>query len=295
MRKSPLISIIIPTFNDKDVVCDAIDSSLTQTYNPVEVIVIDDGSSDGTGTQLKDRYGSRIRYIYQDNRGLAGARNAGIRIASGKYLQFLDADDVIHCDKISCLYEALKNASYLALAYCDYRRTNLHDGSEYPFQRMSPVLQEERQFHDLMMKWETKVSIPHHCFLFSTNIFHEYNISYDEELPNHEDWACLMDIFALKPDIIYIDKVLANYRFRRESMCTNRMLMRIGYLMAIEKQIEKRMKDVEIARKLKLRAKQIRYLYRDESRFAEILERCHPTIKKYYVNHVPFRIHRLLD
>lgn len=104
MNSNPLVSIVIPTFNRKCFVCEAIDSCLAQTYQNCEVIVIDDGSRDGTGDHLREVYGDRIRYIHQENQGPAIARNRGIWAARGEYIHFLDADDQLVATKVeTCL------------------------------------------------------------------------------------------------------------------------------------------------------------------------------------------------
>src|SRR6478735_1141484 len=89
------VSIIIPTFNRVTKVVNAIDSVLNQVYptEAREVIVVDDGSSDGTGDVLARRYGSRIRLLRQSNSGPSAARNTGIDVAQHELLAFLDSDD----------------------------------------------------------------------------------------------------------------------------------------------------------------------------------------------------------
>ncbi|MBN1136112.1 MAG: glycosyltransferase [Anaerolineae bacterium] len=89
------VSIIIPTFNRAGLVQEAIDSVLCQDLASVEVVVVDDGSTDGTGEALRARYGERIHYCYQSNRGRSAARNLGIQVSSGHYLLFLDSDDLL--------------------------------------------------------------------------------------------------------------------------------------------------------------------------------------------------------
>ncbi len=93
MPKIPKVSIIIPTFNREDLVGQAVDSALAQTHPACEVIVVDDGSTDGTPGVLT-HYEGRITAIRQENKGLSGARNTGIRAASGEYVGFLDSDDL---------------------------------------------------------------------------------------------------------------------------------------------------------------------------------------------------------
>ena len=93
-----LVSVVIPTFNYGRFVGDAVESALGQTYPHLEVIVVDDGSTDDTQRILK-RFKSRIRYVYQNNRGLSAARNTGVRLANGDWVALLDADDRWHPHK----------------------------------------------------------------------------------------------------------------------------------------------------------------------------------------------------
>lgn len=98
LTKLPLVSIIIPAYNVADYLADCLESVFKQTYNPFEVIVIDDGSTDHTATICQNF--PKVRYVYQKNQGPNAARNHGISLAKGTYLSFLDADDTIPFDKI---------------------------------------------------------------------------------------------------------------------------------------------------------------------------------------------------
>ena len=86
------VSVIIPTYNRAPYVVKAVESVLSQTFKDFELIVVDDGSTDGTRTAL-DSYAGRIKYVYQNNSGVSAARNAGISMATGKWVAFLDSDD----------------------------------------------------------------------------------------------------------------------------------------------------------------------------------------------------------
>jgi glycosyltransferase involved in cell wall biosynthesis len=90
---APLVSIVIPTYNRDDLVAQAVDSALAQTHPRCEVVVVDDGSTDRTQEVLA-RYAGKIVAIRQENTGLAGARNTGIRAATGEFVGFLDSDDL---------------------------------------------------------------------------------------------------------------------------------------------------------------------------------------------------------
>lgn len=97
--QQPLISCIVPVYNGELYLREAIDSILAQSYRPFEVIVVDDGSTDGTG-DVTASYGDRLRYRWQPNGGPAAARNTGLNLAQGKFVAFLDADDLWHPEKL---------------------------------------------------------------------------------------------------------------------------------------------------------------------------------------------------
>lgn len=121
----PKVSIIIPTYNYGDFICDAIDSVLSQTFQNHEIIVIDDGSTDNTVDILK-KYEDNISYYYQNNKGPASARNLGIKNSKGDYICFLDADDVFLPDKLEIQLSLFENSSNknLALLYSDFYVVN---------------------------------------------------------------------------------------------------------------------------------------------------------------------------
>ncbi|MEO7192517.1 MAG: glycosyltransferase [Vicinamibacterales bacterium] len=99
-QRSPLISVVLTTFNHGQLVVDAVRSVLAQTIPPHEIIVVDDGSSDGTAHRLAGEFGSQIRCIFQPNAGIAGARNRGVREASGDLIALMDGDDLWHVRKL---------------------------------------------------------------------------------------------------------------------------------------------------------------------------------------------------
>jgi glycosyltransferase involved in cell wall biosynthesis len=105
------ISIIIPAYNAKSTIFDAVDSALRQTLAPDEIMVVDDGSTDGTGEAVTQKYGAQVRVIRQSNAGVAEARNHGIDVSTGSYLQFLDADDMLDASKLERSLAACQNAS----------------------------------------------------------------------------------------------------------------------------------------------------------------------------------------
>ena len=122
MRTDPLVSIIIPTYNRRRFVADAIDSGLAQTHGNCEIIVVDDGSGDGTEGLLRERYGERIRLIRQANQGPGIARNRGLEAARGQFIHFLDADDQLHEQKIEIGLRVFRERPDVSVVYTHYQQ-----------------------------------------------------------------------------------------------------------------------------------------------------------------------------
>lgn len=116
----PVLSIIIPTYNNAQFLSQAIDSVFTQNFPACEIIVVDDGSTDETQSVLT-RYAQRIRYVYQANAGSAAARNVGIGLARGSYVVLLDADDWLLPGKFAAQVGMLEKRPFLGLVHSGWR------------------------------------------------------------------------------------------------------------------------------------------------------------------------------
>ncbi len=109
----PLISVVVPVYKVEKYLCRCVDSILAQTFTDFELILVDDGSPDNSGAMCDDYAAkdSRVRVIHKENGGLSDARNAGIEVAEGKYLYFIDSDDVMHADCLNILLVALRRSN----------------------------------------------------------------------------------------------------------------------------------------------------------------------------------------
>jgi glycosyltransferase involved in cell wall biosynthesis len=109
-----LVSVVMPAFDEEAFIAEALESVLAQTYAPVEVIVVDDGSTDRTA-EIADGYGARV--VRQDRSGPAAARNAGLAVACGEYWAILDADDVMPADRIERQVEQLERHPEVGMVF----------------------------------------------------------------------------------------------------------------------------------------------------------------------------------
>lgn len=126
-----LISIIIPIYKVEQYLAECMESVLGQSYTKLEIILVDDGSPDACPA-LCDEYAEkdkRVKVIHKKNGGLSDARNAGLEIATGEYIAFVDSDDVIHKDYVRLLYEAIKDAN-ADISACDLME--FQDGTKTP-------------------------------------------------------------------------------------------------------------------------------------------------------------------
>lgn len=130
MTVQPLVSVIIPAYNAESLIGETVDSVLNQSYGNVEIIVVDDGSTDATESVVKG-YGQKVRYFYQDNSGgCAVPRNTGIAQSLGEFLCFLDADDLITPDRVAVQVDLLVRNPDLDLVISDY--ANFNEDGPYP-------------------------------------------------------------------------------------------------------------------------------------------------------------------
>lgn len=228
-RKLPLVSVIIPAYNSRRWVCDAIDSILQQTYQSLEVIVIDDGSTDGTGELLQGRYGNSIRYVYQSNMGLPCARNAGIALAKGRYVQFLDADDLLLPNKIELQVAALQKDTQYSVAYSPF--VWLMEGGV----RVAPgMLRKKAPSGDIWSALLRGNFIVVHAALSRLDIIKEVG-GFNEALRACEDYDLWLRLSARGAMFLYTPDVGVLYRRTANSMSSNTLRQIRGNLLVLGK------------------------------------------------------------
>lgn len=117
-----LVSVVVPVYNRREIICETLASIFNQSYRPIELVIVDDGSSDGTGEVIREWANKKhsnqflMRQFFQSNKGVSAARNVGMEKAIGEYIQFLDSDDLILPGKIKKQVEVLRD-NHLS-SYC---------------------------------------------------------------------------------------------------------------------------------------------------------------------------------
>ena len=180
----PLVSIVIPVYNGSDYMREAIDSALAQTYDNIEVLVINDGSrDDGETERIAYSYGERIRYFTKNNGGVATALNTGILEMRGDYFSWLSHDDLYHPEKIerqvACL-SSLNNAD--VIVYSDYVNVDEHNNELYPV-CMDHGLLNSKQLYAVFRGalHGCTLLIPRSAFV-SAGIFNDFRTTQDYDL-----------------------------------------------------------------------------------------------------------------
>lgn len=211
-----LISVIVPVFNCINFIEKCIQSILFQSYKNIELILVDDGSTDGS-EKICDNYAKkdrRIKVIHKKNSGVSSARNEGIKIAKGMWYSFVDADDYLDED----MYELLINLytkTGAQIVQCNYRRiekgkTNRdsNTGNEYIFNTDEAIknLINGRLFGNAL--WNK---------LYRNNVI--FNINFDENLKINEDVLFNFKVFSNAEKIAYIDVAKYNYNVHEASTC----------------------------------------------------------------------------
>ncbi len=212
-NEAGLVSVIIPCFNSSEFLSASIDSALAQSYPNKEIVVVDDGSTDNS-SEIIASFKDKIIVVSQKNAGLPAARNAGVKVASGEHLAFLDADDYWHQDFLLELVHALKNDN-AGIAYCGWQNTGLSGASGKPF-----VPPDYETDPDKLEKLITGVRWPVHAALISHSIFEESG-GFNPLLESCEDFALWIRA-ATAHKLVLVPKVLAFYRHHGNQMTKNR-------------------------------------------------------------------------
>ncbi|MEZ5308597.1 MAG: glycosyltransferase [Pyrinomonadaceae bacterium] len=226
MNASKKVSVIIPSYNASHFVVAAVESVLAQTHSNIEVIVVDDGSTDSTSGVL-EAYLDRIRYFRKENGGVSLARNFGAEAATGEYLAFLDADDVWLPEKIELQLKAILESDNAKASHTAFFVTDEH---------LEPVgttrsdlggnLIEDLLFSGNVVGTPSSVVVEKELFLQSKG--------FDPELSYCADWDMWIKL-ALLTGFAYVDEPLVKYRQHSENMSNNASLLESDSVKMFEK------------------------------------------------------------
>lgn len=212
----PLVSVIMPTYNSRDYVCEAIDTILKQSYQNTEIIVVDSSTDDTK--QCVERYGDRVRYFYQKPKGVSAARNFGLRQARGSLVAFQDADDRWLPNRIEAQIRALQLFPDAPLVFSDYAMFD-HSGVILPsacWPHFKLWLDRHRVAGGGLaygrLYWELMLgNCIGTCAVLAVKDMLEQFGGFDETFKTCEDLDLWLRISTEHP-FLYIDQVLAEYR-----------------------------------------------------------------------------------
>lgn len=199
-----LVSVIIPAYNASKTIAKTLQSVFDQDYKHVEIIVVNDGSTDTT-EEVLSKYLDRITYVYQANAGVSVARNKGYSIANGEYIQYLDADDLLAKGKISIQIEALENNN-ADVAYGDWIKFT---ESEHAFKELEIVSREIQG--RAVIELITDFWAPLAALLYKRTITEKIG-SWNLTLPIIQDARYALDAALNNATFIYTPGVMAYYR-----------------------------------------------------------------------------------
>lgn len=203
------VSVIIPAYNQGHYLAAATQSALNQTYPDVEVLVVDDGSTDETAQVAQQFTDPRVRYIYQENRGLSGARNTGIRHATGDFVTYLDSDDLFLPEKLTILLDELQKRPFLGFVAGQARpvdETGQPIGKLFdkplPADPTHLLLGNPLHVGSVLLRrdWQERVGF------------------FDETLRSYEDWDMWLRLALAGCEMGYVAQPVSLYRFHRDQM-----------------------------------------------------------------------------
>jgi glycosyltransferase involved in cell wall biosynthesis len=229
----PDVTVIIPCRNYGRFLADALESALSTLTLNVEILLFNDESTDDTD-RVARRYAEdeRIRYVRQRQRGLAGTRNIGLRRARGRYVQFLDADDILHPEKLVRQVRLLDDDMTIAATYAPHITVDAAGrriDEPVPWRPLST----DDPLHDLLTNWDRTLHLPPLGFLFRRA--HLDGLTFDESLPTHEEWDFYLRLLARGARLQPSAEPLAFYRRHAGSLSTDLRKMTAGRRMVLEK------------------------------------------------------------
>ena len=237
MENNQLISIIIPVYNVEPYLSKCIKSIINQTYKKLEIILINDGSTDNSLKICKEyaKKDSRIKVINKKNGGLSSARNKGIENSKGKYLIFIDSDDYIDLTMVEKLYtNLLENNADISICnhYYDYQNNNLKVKS---FPKDKLLVTEKEKYYNIYNDYSVATIIA--CAkIYKREIFND--IKYPIGMV-HEDEAIVLDILEKANRISYFNEPLYYYVQRQNSITNKFNLKRLDIITIHENRINK--------------------------------------------------------
>ena len=209
----PKVSIIIPTFNRLPMLKEAVDSVLAQDFEDFELIIVDDGSTDGTADKMI-KYGGRIKLLrHKENRGVSAARNSGIIHAKGKYIGFLDSDDLWVKGKLEFQVSFLDENPHYPLCYTD--EIWIRKGK-----RVNPMLKHTKYSGWIFEKCLPLCTISPSSVMMRKTLFSRVGL-FDEALPVCEDYDFWLRVSTRFP-VFFIDKKMIIKRGGHSDQLSNR-------------------------------------------------------------------------
>jgi glycosyltransferase involved in cell wall biosynthesis len=224
----PRVAVVVPLYNLRDFVGEALESAVAQTLPPeaVEIVVVDDGSTDGGGDVVQ-RYGSRVRYVRQENHGLSAARNVGLAETCAPFVQLLDADDRLAPDKLARQLAAFQTRPEVGIVYAGWHHVD---------ERGAPLPQRgwSRQSGDVVDALLLGNLLPPVAPLVRRAAIERAG-GFDEGLTSLEDWDLWLRISLLGYKWAYVDAALSDYRVRGDGMHGNAARMHENRMRVVEK------------------------------------------------------------
>lgn len=216
MNNFPLISVVVPAFNAEEYIVQCIENLLHQTYKNLEIIVVDDGSTDNTA-QLTQQF-STVKYIHKKNEGVSVARNTGIDAATGEYIHFMDADDLLNLE----FYENMIRAEVETdseMACCGFIFERFPTQSQR-FKDKTLVSTTEDKI------WMTNVSNYGACwrYLFKTSFLKENKLYFEEGRISGEDRIFSLQAVYFANKIVSVPDAVYFYKNRKTSVTTSKNL-----------------------------------------------------------------------
>ena len=224
-----LVTCVVPVYDGERFLAEALDSALAQDYEPMEIVVVDDGSTDGT-PDVAAGYGDRIRYLRQENAGPSAARNRGLEASRGEFVSFLDADDLWVPGKTTLQVETLRErpgldwcVGHIRDFFMPERQEEAEEHGDHPFHRQRPGFSP--------------------CTLLARRDLFEEIGGFDPELRHGEDTDWFLRALARDGEYEILPDLLVERRLHGENATLDVPPSRVRLLHLLKGQLDRRRSD----------------------------------------------------
>ncbi|WPR77399.1 glycosyltransferase family A protein [Algoriphagus sp. NG3] len=291
-RRDPLVSIVIPVYNKASVISQTLDSALAQSYRNLELVLINDGSTDGSLKILEEyarKYPLKVRLMDSMNKGVSAASNLGFQTSSGEYIQFLDADDLLSVDKIEEQMKILSEKDTQVITSCEWVnfREDIRQATTVPY----GVFQDFDSGLDLLLRfWDHQEMMAISSYLTPRELIEKAG-PWDESLKINQDGEFFTRVLLHADQVLYETKGKVYYRTPGETNVSQQKGYKaMSSLLESYQAYERAVLPVEDSSRVRIALKKVyqKFIYDVFPLYPDLIDKAEKLIQNLGVNELTY-------